>query len=822
MMRTFLLVCVLVLGSTVAACSTPIERPTAVITSSTAAPVTDAGPADAGPADAAASDGGAIDGGAADAGAADAAAPDAGAPAVDAGGGDVLDCTSPVSAPIATRIGVAPVLSASCSSDPQGLRLFYRWRVTDAPTGSHALLVDATRVTPTLVPDVPGTYTLELVVSNGLLSSDPVQVTLEVTDCGAALPALSASSAPAAPRIGETVQLDATVGLPAVGCDLGELRLSYAWSFLSRPPASLATLSDPGARDPSFVPDVAGQYVARVVASSSSGLSTAPVDVTIEVADCGGARPAATATATPAAPGIDDVVQLTAVVTDADTAPGCAAHAASFELAWSFVELPAGSAARLNDASIRNPSFVADVAGRYVVRVVATDPTGRRSDAFEVSVDAAACGGALPVVVASATPAAPRIGQPAQLDAVTTDADTAAACAAHAAAFSHRWTLVELPAGSAARLNDATARNPSFTPDIAGRYVARVVATDPTGRASAPSDVTITAATCGGNAPAISAITTEPAAASAVGQRVRLSPTFSDADVACGGHAAAFTFAWRFEELPRGSLAALNDPSGIRPSFTPDLSGTYRVALTLTDPTGRTATAVSAIVIGACGTNAPRATVAASAMSVRAGSGVSLRGTVTDADTVAPCALADSHTLRWRLAEVPAGSAATLSDPAADAPAFIADVPGAYVVSLIATDAAGHASTPATTTITANTCGTNAPVALAQKTTPGAIAACGGGVPITLTGSVPGTIVQLDAALSSDADNTAACGLSQTLLYDWTLLVAPAGSTAALSTRDARTPWLALDRSGEYRVRLQVEDSTGLVSRETVCAVVLP
>lgn len=786
-------------------CSTPIERPTALIATTDPVTAVDAGTApDAGPPP----DAGPLPDGGIDAGP---SAPDAGPPAT----GE--SCGTPVESPIAGRVGVAPPITGACSYGAS--RLLYRWRLVAAPTGSHARIADPSLVAPTIVPDVPGLYRLELVVSNGTLTSPPKTVEIEVAECGASLPELTATATPASPRIGETVQLDASLGSAATGCDLGELDLAFAWTLVSRPAASTAALTDSSARNPSFVPDAAGIYVARVVATSASGLTSPPVEVEIEVADCGGAPPVVTASAMLAG-GTGPVVQLLAVTTDADTAAGCAAHAPVFEHAWSFLELPAGSTARLNDTGARNPSFTADVAGRYVVRVVVTDPTGRSSALVEASIDVALCGGAAPSTTASATPAAPRIAQPVQLDAATTDPDTAGGCAAHGPFFTHRWMFLELPAGSRAVLNDPAARNPSFVPDVAGRYVARVVVTDPTGRTSAPADATVTASSCGGAAPTIASIAVEPTTAPAVGQGVRLSPTFDDADVACGGHAAAFTFDWRFDELPRGSRAVLNDERAIRPGFVPDVSGTYRLAVTVTDPTGRTATSTRDVVVGTCGTNAPRATISGTA-AVNAGAGARARVAVTDADTAAPCSLVDPATVRWRLAEIPAGSSATLSDPTADAPSFVADLPGAYVLSVVATDAAGHASPPATFTVTASMCGANVPVASAQKVLPGPAVTCGT-TPITLTGSLPGTMVQLDAAMSSDADNAAACGLRQSIFFDWTLLVAPAGSVASLSSSEARNPWLVLDRSGEYRARLFVSDSTGLVSRETTCIVVLP
>src|SRR3979409_1106888 len=52
---------------------------------------------------------------------------------------------------------------------------------------------------------------------------------------------------------------------------------------------------------------------------------------------------------------------------------------------WSFVSLPAGSNARLNDAHAASPSFLADVSGTYKLSLVVSN-SFRASEPVEVSV----------------------------------------------------------------------------------------------------------------------------------------------------------------------------------------------------------------------------------------------------------------------------------------------------------------------------------------------------------------------------------------------------------------------------------------------------
>jgi hypothetical protein len=60
----------------------------------------------------------------------------------------------------------------------------------------------------------------------------------------------------------------------------------------------------------------------------------------------------------------------------------------------------------------------------------------------------------------------------------------------------------------------------------------------------------------------------------------------------------------------------------------------------------------------------------------------------------------DSLTFQWALISVPAGSTATLSDPAAPMPTFVADLLGTYVALLIVNDGTVNSSPPDTVVIT--------------------------------------------------------------------------------------------------------------------------
>ena len=140
----------------------------------------------------------------------------------------------------------------------------------------------------------------------------------------------------------------------------------------------------------------------------------------------------------------------------------------------------------------------------------------------------------------------------------------------------------------------------------------------------------------------------------------------------------------------------------------------------------------------------------------------------------------DELSFSWILT-VPAGSNATLSNPAVVKPRFVVDVAGAYTAQLTVTDGAGASTTDTVIIDTDNV----APVAEA-------------GPDQTV---LPGDTVRLDASASSDFDG-------DRLSFSWSLVSAPAGSTAAISDPEALQPSFLANVSGDYVVSLTVSDGT--------------
>jgi PKD domain len=152
-------------------------------------------------------------------------------------------------------------------------------------------------------------------------------------------------------------------------------------------------------------------------------------------------------------------------------------------------------------------------------------------------------------------------------------------------------------------------------------------------------------------------------------------------------------------------------------------------------------------------------------------------------------------TYAWTLSSRPLGSSAALAGASTANPTLVVDVAGSYVLSLVVRNAT-TASTAATVTLTAAP--TNA--------TPTARAGSAQNVLVNAT-------VLLDGSTSTDPDG-------DPLSYQWTLIVSPTGSRAALASPTAPQATFVADLPGTYTAALVVNDGTGnsLSSLVTVTA----
>ena len=136
--------------------------------------------------------------------------------------------------------------------------------------------------------------------------------------------------------------------------------------------------------------------------------------------------------------------------------------------AWSIVQSPAGSSATLDDETAIAPSFVADIAGTFVVQLIVTDEFNAESQPATVSISS---DNLAPVAVPTSEYSLAIVGQPLQLNGSQSfDPEDDA--------ITFEWMLLSAPAGSAATIDGPTSVLPSITTDIEGDYELLLVVSD--------------------------------------------------------------------------------------------------------------------------------------------------------------------------------------------------------------------------------------------------------------------------------------------------------------------------------------------------------
>jgi hypothetical protein len=157
-------------------------------------------------------------------------------------------------------------------TDPHNLALNYMWSLPTVPQGSAASLSATNVQNPTFVADLSGTYSAQLIVSNGTLFSPPSLVTITSTVTPpVAVPTTSTPSV----SVGSPALLS---GASSYDPDNDPIT-GYIWS-LSVPAGSSASLNGANGEFPSFLPDIPGTYVAQLIVKDAFATSI-PATVSI-------------------------------------------------------------------------------------------------------------------------------------------------------------------------------------------------------------------------------------------------------------------------------------------------------------------------------------------------------------------------------------------------------------------------------------------------------------------------------------------------------------------------------------------------------------
>ena len=431
---------------------------------------------------------------------------------------------------------------------------------------------------------------------------------------------------------------------------------------------------------------------------------------------------------------------------------------------WSIKQKPAGSTASLSNASSVNPTFIADKDGAYSIQLIVND--GKvDSKADYVSITATAKG------INSAPYANAGIDQNIKTGMVAT-LDGSESNDADGDTLTFKWAIISKPAGSTAVLSDPTSPNPTFTADMDGVYKVRLIVND--GTVDSLADFVKVIATPG-------PVNAVPVANAGPDQNVKEGDfVILDGTASYDADGDALTYEWSFVSDPSGGNSPLSSTTSARPTFTPNVAGTYVVRLSVNDGNGGISVAdYVSIIVTSGSVNAIPVANAGPDQNVKKGDFVVLDGTASsDAD-------GDTLTYAWSISSRPGGSTVGLSDNTSARPTFKPDRVGTFVIKLVVNDGTENSVADYVTVAAADVAGNSAPVADAGRD----------------QNVKTGTRVTLDGSGSTDTDG-------DDLTYTWQIVDKPGGSSATLDGKYTIYPRFTADVEGKYVIQLTVNDGT--------------
>ena len=473
-------------------------------------------------------------------------------------------------ASLQTSLGATVALDATGSTPGSGAIASTNWIVSARPTGSTAAIADPTALQARFKPDATGAYTLELRVVDSAGGSATATLALNVGPA-AATPSLvtavsfegTSTQAPLqSVAIGTPVTLDASSSSDPAG---GSLTLEF--SIVTKPGASTAALATTGSRTV-FTPDVVGDYLVRVRATTSAGT----VADSLHPYTVNDGAPRVLVSGNVSAP-VAQGARLRAAVGNVVTLQGFSAIGFGLtDASWAITRKPVFSQVdTLTPNGSNGVRFVPDTSGSFVVQLTARPSAGSALETFAVTVEVDP--GPQIVVSALASPVAAATG-PSFLAAPGRSVTLRGTGSNDPAggSLTYSWALRTVPSGNTGTLATPSEETTTFTPTIVGRYEVELTVRTETGL-TATQSVTLLVGT---SMP--TAAVERQSVLALVGQPARVSAAPSSSP---SGN--ALTYSWAIDASPTGSSATIANPGAITLDFTPDVAGTYTASVTVSD-----------------------------------------------------------------------------------------------------------------------------------------------------------------------------------------------------------------------------------------------
>ena len=382
--------------------------------------------------------------------------------------------------------------------------------------------------------------------------------------------------------------------------------------------------------------------------------------------------------------------------------------------------------------------------------------------------------------------------------------------------MNYHWAFDAVPTGSALMesdapflVNDERDAVTSFTADIEGTYVVSLIVSDALGATSEPDRMTVTVQSA--SKPVANAGTDQTAS---VGVLVTL-----DGSISSDASDRDLTYAWSIAQAPSHSTTAvLAGADSVSPTFTPDTSGLYLIALVVNNGLQDSTADTVVVRVAATESDVPVA-VAGDDISGEDCTNIVVDGSGSYDPNDQPL------TYLWDLEDRPAASSATtdtFADRRASVTTFYPDTTGDYVVSLAVHDGAGW-SVPDEMTISVTERAYNTPPAVnpgAGQVVDGGSAICEESAYDYVCNYCEATTVTAgtDAFVNDpDADTVS---LQWTAESDGIAIHSPTSLETAVVLSGSQPSEPGACEPNEYTMRLTATDCTGASTSQLVTHIV--
>ncbi len=237
--------------------------------------------------------------------------------------------------------------------------LAYMWYFAATPSNKAAALDNPSTQSPSFIPLDEGDYTLGVIANDG--KADSLESTVAVKASKQGL-----NRAPAAdPGYDKFVHIGENTNLMGAGFDPDRNPLNFFWSFQSKPNGSTAMLSAANVPNPSFVPDLEGEYAFSLSVDDGKIESAQNiVKYTAKSPAAGNAKPVSNP-----APSQD----ITSNKEEQLEGSGSDANNDLLYYRWAVIQMPTNKSASLSNPNAQNPFFTAYAEGNYILGLIAND-----------------------------------------------------------------------------------------------------------------------------------------------------------------------------------------------------------------------------------------------------------------------------------------------------------------------------------------------------------------------------------------------------------------------------------------------------------------